>query len=104
MEDPGVTARGALGQGPWHGTDSIVQHGTRVAGDGDGAWRAGGGLTTPASSLGIISKGSRLSETLDQPLLPTRSRFELRPCFGWRSARLGRQGRRGLHLRPGDGN
>lgn len=100
-EEPGTTARGGLGLGPRHGGGSAAHRGARAA--GDGARGAGGGLATPARSLGMISGGSRLSETLDRPPLPTRSRFELRPCFGWRRARPGRWGRMRLHLRPGDG-
>lgn len=95
-------ARGGLGQGCQRRTGSAMHWGTCMA--GDGAYRAGGGLAAPTSSLGIISKGSRLSETLDRLLLPTHSGFELRPCFGWRRARPGRRGRMGLHLRPRDGN
>ena len=102
MEEPRSTARGGLGQGSQHGPGSAVHWDTHMA--GDGACGAGGGLATATSSLGIISAGSRLSETLDRPLLPTHSGFELRPCFGWRRARPGWRGRMGLHLQPGDGN
>lgn len=81
-----MTARRALGERPWHRTGSAMHRGTRGA--GSGARRAGARLTAPTSSLGIIREGSRISETLDRLLLPTHSRFELRPCFGWRRARL----------------
>lgn len=86
-----MTARGALGQSPWHGTGSTMHRDTRGA--GSGARRAGASLAAPTSSLGIIREGSRISETLDRLLLPTRSRFELRPCFGWRRAWLGHRAR-----------
>lgn len=94
-------AQGGLGQGPHHRTGSAVHRGTRVA--GNGACGTGGGLAAPTSSLGIISEGSRLSETLDWLVLPTHSGFELRPCFGCRKARLGQRGRMGLHLHPRTG-
>lgn len=58
------------------------------SGAGSEACRAGARLTAPTNSLGIIREGSRISETLDRLLLPTHSRFELRPCFGRRRARL----------------
>lgn len=84
-----MPAQGALGQRPWQGTGSTMHRGTRGA--GGGARRAGARLTAPTSSLGIIREGSRISETLNPLLLPTRSGFELRPCFGWRRAWLGRR-------------
>lgn len=58
------------------------------------------GLDAPTSSLGIISSRSWLSETLDRPPLPTRSGFELRPCFGWRGAQPG--GKAAPRPREGD--
>lgn len=81
--------------------------GTRPGGTAGaaGAWWVlvlGGrrGPAAPRSSLGIISSRSWLSETLDRPPLPTRSGFELRPCFGWRGAQLG--GKAAPRPRDGD--
>lgn len=99
----GGTRAGGMG-GVWgsgQGMGSAVHRDTRVA--GDGARRVGEGLTAPTSSLGIISQGSRLSETLDQLLLPTRSRLSYAPALaGGEPGRAA--GQDGLHLRPRHGN